>query len=134
MYLLNIIVRQRPAIFELFAGEDQPLLVRWDAFLVLDLALDIVDCVRGLDLEGDGLAREGLNEAVEGGLETMAMGVARAEGESGFLKMLTSALLIESLVSDTFEGGLRDEIAGLTLRCGLSRCLVIPVQVCWLRR
>jgi hypothetical protein len=82
MYLLNIIVRQRPTIFELFAGEDQPLLVRWDAFLVLDLALDIVDCVRGLDLEGDGLAREGLNEAVEGGLETMAMGVAREQRAS----------------------------------------------------
>ena len=65
MDLLNIIVRQRPAIFELFAGENQPLLVRWDAFLVLDLALDIIDGVRGLDLEGDGLAREGLDEAVE---------------------------------------------------------------------
>ena len=28
----------------------------------LDLGLDIVDGVRGLNLEGDGLAREGLNE------------------------------------------------------------------------
>ena len=30
--------------------------------LVLDLGLDIVDGVRGLNLEGDGLAREGLDE------------------------------------------------------------------------
>jgi hypothetical protein len=45
------------------------LLVGRDSLLVLDLALDIVDCVGGLDLEGDGLAREGLDEAVEGGLE-----------------------------------------------------------------
>ena len=30
--------------------------------LVLDLGLDIVDGVRGLNLEGDGLAREGLYE------------------------------------------------------------------------
>ena len=50
----------------MLAGEDQALLVWWDAFLVLNLALDIVDCVAGLHLEGDGLAREGLYEAVEG--------------------------------------------------------------------
>ena len=31
-------------------------------FLILDLGLDIVDGVRGLNLEGDGLAREGLYE------------------------------------------------------------------------
>ena len=39
-------------------------MVRGNALLVLDLALHIVDGVRGLDLEGDGLARQGLNEAV----------------------------------------------------------------------
>ena len=64
-YLLNVVVRQRTAVFKLFASEDQTLLVRWDAFFILDLALDIVDCVRGLDLKGDGLAREGLDEAME---------------------------------------------------------------------
>lgn len=64
-YLLDVVVRQRTAVFELLAGEDQALLVGRDSFLVLDLALDIVDCVGGLDLEGDGLAREGLDEAVE---------------------------------------------------------------------
>ena len=49
---------------KLLAGEDQALLVRGNALLVLDLALHIVDSVRGLDLEGDGLARQGLNEAI----------------------------------------------------------------------
>jgi hypothetical protein len=38
-------------------------LVRGDSLLVLDLALHIVDGVAGLDLKGDGLTREGLNEA-----------------------------------------------------------------------
>ncbi len=33
-----------------------------DALLVLDLCLDGVDGVGGLDFEGDGLAGEGLNE------------------------------------------------------------------------
>jgi hypothetical protein len=40
---LDVVVRQCTAIFELFAGEDQALLVGWDAFFVLDLALDNVD-------------------------------------------------------------------------------------------
>ena len=35
-----------------------------NALLVLDLALHIVDGVGRLDLKGDGLARQGLNEAV----------------------------------------------------------------------
>ena len=33
-------------------------------FFVLDLGLDVVDGVAALDLERDGLARQGLNEAV----------------------------------------------------------------------
>ncbi len=49
-YLLYIVIAQCPPILELFPGEDQPLLVRWNAFLVLDLGLDIVDRVAGLNL------------------------------------------------------------------------------------
>jgi hypothetical protein len=63
-FLLDVVVAQRPAIFELLSGEDQSLLVRWDAFLVLDLGLDVVDGVGRLHLEGDSLAREGLDEAI----------------------------------------------------------------------
>ena len=44
--LLNVVVRQRTTIFELFAGEDETLLVRRDAFLILDLCLHIVNSVR----------------------------------------------------------------------------------------
>lgn len=63
-HLLDVVVAQRTAILELLAGEDQALLVGRDALLVLDLALDVVNGVRGLDLERDGLARQGLHEAV----------------------------------------------------------------------
>jgi hypothetical protein len=62
-YLLDIVVAESAAILELLAGEDQSLLVRRNAFLVLDLGLDIVDGIRRLHLEGDSLAREGLYEA-----------------------------------------------------------------------
>ena len=60
--LLDVVVGEGPAILQLLAGKDEPLLVWGDALLVLDLGLDILDGVRGLHLEGDGLAREGLDE------------------------------------------------------------------------
>lgn len=47
--------RQGAAILQLFAGKYQPLLVRWDAFFVLDLGLDILVGVTGLDLKRNGL-------------------------------------------------------------------------------
>jgi hypothetical protein len=55
--LLDVVVAQGTAILELLSGEDQSLLVWGNAFLVLDLGLDIVDGIATLDLESDGLAR-----------------------------------------------------------------------------
>lgn len=63
-YLLDVVVGESATIFKLLSGKDQTLLVGGNALLVLDLGLDIVDSVGGLDLEGDGLAREGLDETV----------------------------------------------------------------------
>ena len=56
--LLDVVVREGAAVLELLAGENEALLVRRNALLVLDLRLDVVDRVRRLDLESDGLARE----------------------------------------------------------------------------
>ena len=64
--LLDVVVRQRAAVLELLAREDQALLVRRDALLVLDLRLDVVDRVRRLDVQRDRLAREGLDENLHG--------------------------------------------------------------------
>ena len=55
-YLLDVVVRKRATILKLLSGEDQTLLVRGNALLVLDLRLDIVDRVAGLDLQSYGLA------------------------------------------------------------------------------
>ena len=60
--LLNVIVRQRSSIFQLLACKNESLLVRGNAFLVLDFSLDGVDGVGGLNLEGNGLACERLDE------------------------------------------------------------------------
>ena len=46
-----------PSILELLSSKDQSLLVRGDSLLVLDLSLHVLDGVRGLHLQGDGLAR-----------------------------------------------------------------------------
>ena len=60
--LLDVVVGERPSIFELFASEDQPLLVGGNSLFVLDFGLDILNGVGWLDVEGDGLASQGLHE------------------------------------------------------------------------
>ena len=60
--LLDVVVSESAAVLELLAGEDETLLIRGDALLVLDLLLDVVDGVARLNLEGDGLASQSLNE------------------------------------------------------------------------
>lgn len=60
--LLDVIVGEGAAVFELLASKDEALLVRGNAFLVLDLRLNIVDGIRRFDLQGDGLAGEGLDK------------------------------------------------------------------------
>merc|ERR1719225_1421296 len=60
--LLDVVVREGAAILKLFASKDQPLLVWGNAFLVLDLSLDIFNGVRWFNLEGDGLASQGLDK------------------------------------------------------------------------
>ena len=85
-FLLDVVVGEGAAVLQLLAGEDKPLLVRGDPLLVLqqvnykstiynqcpkinlnttsylDLSLHILDGVRGLHLEGDGLASQGLHK------------------------------------------------------------------------
>ena len=60
--LLDVVIGERATVLELLAREDQALLVRGDALLVLDLGLDVINRVGGLDLEGDGLASQSLHE------------------------------------------------------------------------
>jgi len=60
--LLDVVIREGAAILELLSGKDQALLIRRDALFVLDLGLHVVDGVTGLDVEGDGLSSERLDE------------------------------------------------------------------------
>ena len=65
---LGSLVAQGATVFKLLSSEDEALLVGRDALFVLDFGLDIVDCVRRLDFEGDGLSGKSLNEDLHAGL------------------------------------------------------------------
>ena len=43
--LLDIVIRKSPAVLELLSGKDQALLIRRNAFLVLDLGLDVINSI-----------------------------------------------------------------------------------------
>ncbi|KAK4840406.1 hypothetical protein QYF36_008109 [Acer negundo] len=64
--LLDTVVCKASAILELLFDEDESLLVWWDAFLVLDLSLDVVDGVGGLDFQRNGLPYECFDEDLHG--------------------------------------------------------------------
>ena len=51
-----------PISAHLLSSKDQPLLIRWNTLLVLDLGLDILDGVGGLNLECDGLTGQCLDK------------------------------------------------------------------------
>jgi len=68
--LLDVVIRKGPAILKLLAGKDQPLLIWRDSFLVLDLCFDILNGVARLNLQGDGLPREGLDEDLHAASQT----------------------------------------------------------------
>ena len=61
-FLLDVVVREGAAVLELLSGEDEPLLIWGNAFLVLDLSLDSLNGVRGLNVQGDGLASQSFHE------------------------------------------------------------------------
>ncbi|KAG9409423.1 hypothetical protein AC1031_022120 [Aphanomyces cochlioides] len=60
--LLDIVVAKSATVFKLLAGKDQALLIRRNAFLILDLLLDVIDRVRWFDIQRDRLAGKSLDE------------------------------------------------------------------------
>lgn len=61
-FLLDVVVGESTAIFQLLASEDQSLLIRGNSFLVLDLLLHIVDGIRRLHIECDSLSRQSFDK------------------------------------------------------------------------
>ena len=60
--LLDVVIGESSAVLELLTSEDESLLIWRNTLLVLDLGLDILNGVSWLDIKGDGLTSEGLDE------------------------------------------------------------------------
>merc|ERR1712113_995067 len=93
--LLDVVVSEGSAVLKLLTGEDESLLIGGDTLLVLDLGLDVLDGVGLLDLKGDGLASQGLDEDLHTTSESqdemkggLLLDVVVSEG-SAVLKLLT---------------------------------------------
>merc|ERR1711878_222878 len=94
--LLDVVVREGSSILKLLSSKDEPLLVWGNSLLVLDLGLDILNGVRWLNLQGDGLASEGLDKDLHTTSQSehkmksaLLLDVVVREGSS-ILKLLTS--------------------------------------------
>ena len=62
---LDVVVAEGAAILKLLSGENETLLVGGDALLVLNLGLHVVNRVRGLHVERDGLSGESFHENLQ---------------------------------------------------------------------
>ena len=60
--LLDVVVRKCSTILELLSSEDESLLIWRDSFLILDLGFNILDGVCWLNVKGNGLTSESLDE------------------------------------------------------------------------
>merc|ERR1711874_119770 len=126
--LLDVVVGESSSVLQLFSGEDQPLLIWGDSLLVLDLSLDVLDGVGRFDLEGDGLASQGLDEDLHASPEsenqmesTLLLDVVVGESSS-VLQLLASkdqslliwgdSLLVLDLGLDVLDGVRRFDLEG----------------------
>lgn len=95
-FLLDVVIRKGAAVFELFSSKDQTLLIRWNTLLVLNLRLDVVDGIAGLDLEGDGLAGD-----CEGNLSVYGQVAVKIRLKAGVnLRVFTKICMMADNVDD----------------------------------
>ena len=67
---LDVVIGEGSPVLELLPGEDEPLLVWGDALLILDLGLNVLDGIRRLHLESDGLAGQSFDKDLHSTTET----------------------------------------------------------------
>ena len=95
-FLLDVVVGESSAVFQLLTSEDESLLIWRNSLLVLDLGLDVLNAVTWFDIKGDGLTSESLDEDLHTTSETkhqvesrLLLDVVVGKG-SAIFKLLTS--------------------------------------------
>merc|ERR1719250_527831 len=78
-FFLDVVVTESSAILKLLSSKDQPLLVWWDSFLVLDLCFYIFNGVRWFNFQSNGFTSESLHKDLHSTTET------QDQMKSGFL-------------------------------------------------
>ena len=68
--LLDVVVAQSATVLQLLSGKDQTLLIRGNTLLVLNLGLDVINCIRRLNLQRNSLASQSLDKDLHTTTET----------------------------------------------------------------
>ena len=110
------------------ACEDQALLIWWNTFFVLDIGLDVVDGVAGLDIQGDSHACQNIDEDLHANPQ------AQHERQRGFfldIVVRQSAAIFELLACT--DQALLIWCFGLALwmvsLASPSKVMVLPIKV-----
>merc|ERR1712121_94425 len=60
--LLDVIIRKGSSVFKLFSSKNQPLLIRRDSLLILNLCFNIFNSIRGFNFQGNSLSCKSLDK------------------------------------------------------------------------
>ena len=131
-FLLDVVIGKSSSILKLLSSEDKSLLIWRDTLFVLDLSLNVLNGVGRLNVEGDGLAGQSLDEdlhattqaedQMEGGLlldVIVGQGAAILEllaSEDETLLLGPDGVLILDLRLDLREGSGLPKTSGAQLR------------------
>ena len=61
-FMINVVICKSAIVLKLLSCEDESLLIRRDAFLVLNLGLNVLDSIRWLNIKSNGLACQSLDK------------------------------------------------------------------------
>ena len=61
-FLLNVVIRKSATVLQLLSSKDQTLLIWGNSLLILNLGLHILNGIRRLNIESDGLSSKSLYE------------------------------------------------------------------------
>merc|ERR1740127_282564 len=137
---LDVVVAQGSAVFQLLPGKDKTLLIRGNAFLVLDLLLHVLDRVARFDVKGNRLTSQSLHENLHTTAKAkyqmqrgLFLDVVVAQGSAVFQLLIGSDKTIGPLIVHHHEGEVPNATWPLSGCCSRSRFGRLPVAY-WQRQ